>query len=697
MTRWMYPPELSHARERDEFDPVVQGGRHGLSREQSLAIWEHVCADATYSAARCNLEQIHARFHELAMRSARRAGWIFPDVGKVTRVGVELGRAAPGMREADEWKPGTPGRETLVAIEARRRGEADREPGMSRRFDFVPGFDTALPGHTAVAAATVPVMRSAERAEIDRDAADLVARARHGGAPLEDTLRSRLEATLGVRLDGVRVHADGAADAAARSLGARAFAIGNDVFFRAGAYDPRHHDGQRLIAHEVAHTVQAHDAVAPTAGAMTVSEPGDVAEREADAFADEFVRRAEAEAQLPVSSVAAPDADHITLASRTSQSSVQLQSHGDEAAVRARLRQVRARLAELRAQTRQSADGFADSLADERTGESLDRATSRAAERARSESAGHGLWGGFVTAASVRRCVTATQSGNTVTLSVNLQMTYEALPEDQAREHAARDMPRVAAAIRDAWQVDIQQGDYAGIQFRLVPTVTFLPHGAARASNAFVIDVRGPDAEPSAGEPVTATISLAPAHLEGARVIVVAHELAHLFGLMDTYLPSLPDAHGRRGFPWVLGRQDPDNRTDLLGMIDPAVLARLLREGAALPQDVARQRGPVHIWEEEASQVLRTLGLAPHTARPTPDSEDFDPQVELDRLRRDGEARIREIRERRHRSEESIEWLDRVEEIMRLEREERELEDLLPPEGDFPQDPAWPTSDERTA
>src|SRR5439155_6385638 len=106
----------------------------------------------------------------------------------------------------------------------------------------------AASGRAAVLSA--PVMRSAERTEVDPTAAGLITRARRGGAPLDSMLRPVLERALGVRLDGVRVHTDAESNAAARALGAQAFAIGDDVFFRDGAYDPQRRDGQRLIAHE---------------------------------------------------------------------------------------------------------------------------------------------------------------------------------------------------------------------------------------------------------------------------------------------------------------------------------------------------------------------------------------------------------------------------------------------------------------
>ena len=107
------------------------------------------------------------------------------------------------------------------------------------------------------------------------------------GAPLPRDLRAELERALGIDLDAVRVHTGAPVDAAARAIGARAFAIGPDLGFADGAYQPRSTDGRRLIAHEVAHTVQP---AAP--GASRVSSPGDACEREADAFADAFVARA---------------------------------------------------------------------------------------------------------------------------------------------------------------------------------------------------------------------------------------------------------------------------------------------------------------------------------------------------------------------------------------------------------------------
>lgn len=90
----------------------------------------------------------------------------------------------------------------------------------------------------------------------DRDGSAVDRSLRSAGRPLEAETRSRFENALGADLGGVRVHTDTAADAAARSLGARAFTSGRDVVFRSGEYRPGTHVGDRLLAHEVTHVLQ---------------------------------------------------------------------------------------------------------------------------------------------------------------------------------------------------------------------------------------------------------------------------------------------------------------------------------------------------------------------------------------------------------------------------------------------------------
>jgi hypothetical protein len=79
---------------------------------------------------------------------------------------------------------------------------------------------------------------------------------RGSGQSLPHDLQAEFETKFGADFSGVRVHADAHADQLNRSLQARAFTTGRDIFFRHGAYDPGSRVGQALIAHELTHVVQ---------------------------------------------------------------------------------------------------------------------------------------------------------------------------------------------------------------------------------------------------------------------------------------------------------------------------------------------------------------------------------------------------------------------------------------------------------
>jgi Domain of unknown function (DUF4157) len=113
-----------------------------------------------------------------------------------------------------------------------------------------------------------------------------ISSSRGSGASLDEGVRSSIAPQLGDSLSDVKVHTDSTADALARSVSARAFATGSDVFFARGEYQPGTADGNKLLAHELTHVVQQRGA--PTSGPMTVSNPDDAMETEADAVASQL-------------------------------------------------------------------------------------------------------------------------------------------------------------------------------------------------------------------------------------------------------------------------------------------------------------------------------------------------------------------------------------------------------------------------
>jgi hypothetical protein len=95
-----------------------------------------------------------------------------------------------------------------------------------------------------------------EGGEVESSVAQQIQSARGGGKPLQKSVLSRMEAGFGADFSNVRVHNGNQADILNRSLNARAFTTGNDIFFKRGEYNPGSTTGQKLIAHELTHTVQ---------------------------------------------------------------------------------------------------------------------------------------------------------------------------------------------------------------------------------------------------------------------------------------------------------------------------------------------------------------------------------------------------------------------------------------------------------
>jgi hypothetical protein len=82
---------------------------------------------------------------------------------------------------------------------------------------------------------------------------------RGGGEALPGATRSFMERSVGWDFSSIRIHRDAQADALARGVQARAFTIGRDVFFARSEYSPETHEGKRLLAHELVHTMQQSD------------------------------------------------------------------------------------------------------------------------------------------------------------------------------------------------------------------------------------------------------------------------------------------------------------------------------------------------------------------------------------------------------------------------------------------------------
>jgi Domain of unknown function (DUF4157)/Bacterial SH3 domain len=108
-----------------------------------------------------------------------------------------------------------------------------------------------------------------------------------GGEPLPPAIAARMSELLHHDFTHVRLHSDDAAARTAAALGARAFTLGNHIYFDRGQFAPETPSGERLLLHELTHVVQHDEGRLPHADSQfKVSDPGSATEREARAAED---------------------------------------------------------------------------------------------------------------------------------------------------------------------------------------------------------------------------------------------------------------------------------------------------------------------------------------------------------------------------------------------------------------------------
>lgn len=76
------------------------------------------------------------------------------------------------------------------------------------------------------------------------------------GSPLPPSVRRFMEPRFAANFGNVRIHTNDKAADLSRQLSARAFTVGNHIFFGGGQFQPDNRNGKELLAHELTHTIQ---------------------------------------------------------------------------------------------------------------------------------------------------------------------------------------------------------------------------------------------------------------------------------------------------------------------------------------------------------------------------------------------------------------------------------------------------------
>ena len=93
------------------------------------------------------------------------------------------------------------------------------------------------------------------------------------GQPLDPATRFFMERRFGHDFSPIRIHTDKPAAEASAALGAEAFTVGHHIAFAQAHFLPGTADGKRLVAHELAHTIQQSGATSPHIALKPNKEP----------------------------------------------------------------------------------------------------------------------------------------------------------------------------------------------------------------------------------------------------------------------------------------------------------------------------------------------------------------------------------------------------------------------------------------
>lgn len=118
------------------------------------------------------------------------------------------------------------------------------------------------------------VMRQGEgSAAVNPQIAQGIQQTRGSGQPIPQPILRSMEQAFGADFSGVRVHANSESAQLNRSLNARAFTTGQDIYFNNREYQPGNKVGQKLLAHELTHVMQQNQTLSPVIHRQPIPTP----------------------------------------------------------------------------------------------------------------------------------------------------------------------------------------------------------------------------------------------------------------------------------------------------------------------------------------------------------------------------------------------------------------------------------------
>lgn len=116
--------------------------------------------------------------------------------------------------------------------------------------------DAAVQACAACDAKEENVQRKESNGSASNDVEGKLNQSKGGGSSMSPQLRQGMESAFGADFSGVKLHTGSTAAEMSKGLNAQAFTHGNDIYFNSNKFSPDTNQGQKLLAHELTHTIQ---------------------------------------------------------------------------------------------------------------------------------------------------------------------------------------------------------------------------------------------------------------------------------------------------------------------------------------------------------------------------------------------------------------------------------------------------------
>ncbi|WP_028981033.1 DUF4157 domain-containing protein [Sporocytophaga myxococcoides] len=114
----------------------------------------------------------------------------------------------------------------------------------------------AISGNTQVSQRIMKMAGPDEISEPESDVEGKIESSRGRGSALPDSVKTPMENAFGADFSKVKIHTDNNSDKLNKTIQAKAFTTGSDIFFKSGEFKPESKEGQELVAHELTHVQQ---------------------------------------------------------------------------------------------------------------------------------------------------------------------------------------------------------------------------------------------------------------------------------------------------------------------------------------------------------------------------------------------------------------------------------------------------------